>query len=146
MASPINPLTCVPTAEAYLWEWQSGVLAPDLGAFLRQRSWLTLDERFATILIDQRLRWQQGNGRSVEDYLCEFADVAEQLELVTDLAYGEWLARGMEGLPDAPPSLKARFPGVANCLARQAELLQWLGVEATEIVQPSRDSPDSLAL
>jgi hypothetical protein len=94
-------------------------------------------DRRNLVLVDQRLRWMRGNGRSVEDYLQELNTSAANWEIssdfVADLIYGEWLARGKSGVPEPSVLMIEIFPDLPQKLRLQMELLESICDEAAAL-------------
>ena len=61
------------------------------------------------LLVDQRYRWQTGNGIPAEIYLSRWPDVAADSDLRSDLVYGEFRVRAAQGKPPDWETFVERF-------------------------------------
>jgi eukaryotic-like serine/threonine-protein kinase len=76
----------------------------------------------AELLVEQRLRWQQGERFLVEGYLEQHPSLADDTESLLDLIFNEVILRGSQGeLPVLEEYLK-RFPALGRQLRMQFEV------------------------
>jgi serine/threonine protein kinase len=111
---------------AEMWD-AAGSIPPDLHKLLASCGSLAARDVADILLVDQRYRWQTGQGIPAETYLSQWPDVAADRDLRSDLVYGEFRARAAQGKPPEWKSFVERFPDLRETLARQAEVSRWLG-------------------
>lgn len=109
--------------------------AGDLMTFLKDRPQLSDREVLDVILTDQRVRWEHGSGKTVDEYLNEFPMIADDSNLVMDLVYGDWLARGKIGAISVPERISKCYPDINAKISKQQEVYDWLTSEAVRLVQ-----------
>ncbi len=126
---------------AEMWD-TAGSIPPDLHAFLASCGSLAARDVADILLVDQRYRWQTGNGIPAEIYLSRWPDVAADSDLRSDLVYGEFRVRAAQGKPPDWETFVERFPDLRETLARQAEVSRWL-VEAVPTASSDLAAPTS---
>jgi len=100
-----------------------------VGAFLAQAGPLPPDQLAAVLRVDQRERWQTGEGVRAESYLHQFPAVQADPEHAVDLVYNEFLLREKQGERPALEEYLGRFPGYAAVLQPQIELHRAMAAE-----------------
>lgn len=105
-----------------LWQlWQQGE-RPDLDAFLAWAGELTAEQLAAVLRVDQRARWEAGEGIQAEAYLARYPIVQTQEDCALDLIYNEYLIRTRLGQSVEADEYTRRFPPFAATLRLQIEL------------------------
>ncbi len=118
-------------AERYCQCWHVDPHADSLEQFLSAHPGLSDDQLLEVLLADQALRWQAAAGPSVERYLTRFPGIAAQTLSVLELVCGEMRAASKLGLVIDVGKYEGRFPTLVEPLRRQAEVLQWLQLNAS---------------
>jgi hypothetical protein len=97
----------------------------------------------ASLLDDQRRRWEAGERVSVEFYLQAHPLLRGQPEAVLDLVYNEVFLRGQAGERPRPEEYLGRYPHLAEQLRRQFEVDRALeeGSLAGPTLPAGRDDP-----
>jgi WD40 repeat protein len=80
----------------------------------------------ARLLDDQRARWEQGDRKTVADYLQQFPELAADPEGIVDLLYQEVLLRKARGEVPRLSDYLRRFPHYATRLGQQFDLHEFL--------------------
>jgi len=128
---PPEPTRTTTVAERYL-RFRSEDLSSALDRFLDQFPINDHTQLVALLMVDQTLRWRQGPGPSVEEYLRRFPAVGDRREAVLELVYGEMRAARALGLNVEVNAYVARFPDLAGPLRRQLEVSAWLAGAAAD--------------
>jgi tRNA A-37 threonylcarbamoyl transferase component Bud32 len=92
----------------------------------------------ARLLDDQRACWEQGDQKTVHDYLQQFPELAANAEALVDLLYQEVLLRKARGDVPRLSDYLHRFPNYATRLGRQFELHDVLEAGGTAKTSASR--------
>src|SRR5207302_1829759 len=89
--------------------WRQGQ-RPDVDAFLAQAGPLSPRELAVVLRVDQRERWQAGEGVLVEAYLQRYSTLLGHAETLVDLLYNEFLLRQRHGDQPTLAEYRQRFP------------------------------------
>src|SRR5262245_30962486 len=112
--------------------WSSDASAPDSAVFLAEHVCASSSDQLEVLLLDQLMRWRNGDPRPVEDYLAAHPTLTGQPEARLKLIQGEFLARLARGEdPDPSPYIR-RFPELAEEIRAQCEVDHWLTLSAVE--------------
>lgn len=117
-------------ADELLAAWDTGQTIPDLSVLLRGSGTLSPEDVAELCLTDQPFRWRTAEPLRVEDYLALCPAMAQQPELVLELAYGEIRTRQQLGDPPSAEEIEARFPDLAPRLHEQLQVGFWLDAGA----------------
>ena len=109
-------------AESYEALWHEGLPAPDPWTFLSSHPDATPGEVVDVLLSDQQRRYEAGCPFPVEHYLAGSPTLAADPERKLDLVYGDYRAARQFGPAPDPSALAARFPDLADALARHMAL------------------------
>jgi WD40 repeat protein len=102
-------------------QWQDGQ-EPDVQEFLLRAGPLSAAQQIAVLRVDQRERWQRGQGVPAETYLQWCPELAGDPERALELVYGEYVLREELGQQPAAGDYFQRFPQYAARLRQQIEL------------------------
>jgi tRNA A-37 threonylcarbamoyl transferase component Bud32 len=107
-----------------LWQlWEAGQ-RPDANVFLATAGPLSTPQLAAVLRVDQRGRWQIGEGVRAESYLREFPNLQADADDAIDLIYNEFILRERYGQRPGLEEYLQRFPEYADALCAQIELHQ----------------------
>lgn len=123
---PSSRIPSLSLAEEWIQLQSTGVSLSALNQFLDTHIAGRGRELGDVLLADQQFRWSDGPGPRVEEYLQLFPDLNQDLERLTDLVYGEARASTKLGFPVSMERFQARFPEIAEELAKQFEVADWL--------------------
>lgn len=128
-------------AAELLAAWEAGQSTPSLDRFFPASGALLPEELVELCLIDQAFRWRTDGPLRVEDYLARYPQIAQDQELLLELAYGEMRARQQLGAPVRPEELEARFPALATRLREQWEVGMQLDQETVPLPPANPHEP-----
>jgi hypothetical protein len=80
------------------------------GALSRQRVLIEL------IKIDQEHRWRIGQRKPLEEYLCDWPELNDDRDAISELLAGECLTSAVLGIPPSFRDLRARFPDLCETI------------------------------
>jgi hypothetical protein len=98
--------------------WANGS-APALGAYVTNAGEIDIGQLSVLVRVDQSERWQRGDRRRAEEYLCQFPVLQSDHESAVDLIYHEYLLREKQAERPSLEEFTNRFPKYAEALAAQ---------------------------